>query len=167
MFVENLPHNLDKYGLKGIFQRVGFVSDSNIPAKLGRSRKRFGFIRYLKEVDAENSVMRLNRSMIRGCQVRVCRARYGKGNMGFKDEEVLKRKLKMGSRRTWGVKNQLGDQGMCNQKDKEVVAKMCEKKTKVSWIGLVGVLFVPRVWHGIWMTYHKLLQWLDVQRSEL
>jgi len=52
VFVDNLPQKLDRHGLKGIFRKVGDVSDSYIPAKLGRSRRRFGFIRFWKEVDA-------------------------------------------------------------------------------------------------------------------
>jgi len=44
VFVDNLPQNLDRYGLKGIFQRAENVSDSYIPPKLGRLRKQFGFV---------------------------------------------------------------------------------------------------------------------------
>jgi len=91
--VENLPRNLDKFGLKGIFQRVGPVSDSYIPSKQGRSRKRFGFIRFWKEIDAVNCVLRLNGIMVRGCRIRVCRARFGRGSMGANEEEASEQTL--------------------------------------------------------------------------
>ena len=136
MFVDNLPHNLDKYGLKGIFQRIGFVSDSYIPAKLGRTRKRFGFIRFVKEIDAKNSVMRFNGRIIRGCRVRVNIARHGKGNMGVNVEEALKQKLKVVPRRRWGEKNSQVDQVMYNQKNPEVVAKLSGETNEsfVDWL---------------------------------
>ena len=37
VFVKNLPINLDKFGLKGIFQKVGRVWDSYIPRRNGWS----------------------------------------------------------------------------------------------------------------------------------
>lgn len=36
IFVDNLPFNLDKFGLKGIFSKVGKVSDVHIPMRVGR-----------------------------------------------------------------------------------------------------------------------------------
>jgi len=36
VFVQNIPQNLDQYGLKGIFQRAGKVSDTYIPLRKGR-----------------------------------------------------------------------------------------------------------------------------------
>ena len=48
------------------------MSDSYIPAKLGRSRNRFGFVRFWKEIDVVSSIMRLNGIMVRGCRLRVC-----------------------------------------------------------------------------------------------
>jgi len=37
VFVDNLPQNLDRYGLKGIFRKAGRVIDSYIPAKQVRT----------------------------------------------------------------------------------------------------------------------------------
>ena len=136
VFIENLPCNLDKFGLKGIFQRVGAVSDSYIPAKLGSSRKRFGFIRFWKETDAVNSVLRLNGVLIRGCRIRVCRARYGKGSIRSNEKGISKLNLKMVSRKRWREKRSRANQGMENQKDQEVVATLAGETNEcfVEWL---------------------------------
>ena len=105
MFVENIPHNLDRYGLKGIFQRAGRVSDSYIPSKLGRSRKRFGFVRFWSEAEAVNSIRWFNGISVRGFRIRVSRARFGKGGLGFNEDEVPKLKLKMKARKLWCENN--------------------------------------------------------------
>jgi len=47
VFVRNLPGELDRFGLKGIFERVGRVCDIYIPDRLlRRNQKRFGFVRF-------------------------------------------------------------------------------------------------------------------------
>jgi len=48
VFVANLPSNLDQYGLKGVFRKVGQVSDSYIPRRRsGRNAYWFGFVRFI------------------------------------------------------------------------------------------------------------------------
>ena len=69
------------------------MSDSYIPAKLGRSRRRFGFVRFWKEVDAVKSIRLFNGRIIRGSKIRVCRARFGKDGKGYHEKEVHKVKL--------------------------------------------------------------------------
>jgi len=101
VFVDNLSLNLDKYGLKGIFQKVGNVNDSYMPSKLGRSRKRFGFVRFWSETEAVNNIRRLNGATVRCSRIRVSRARFGKG-------ETMK--LKMQPKRLWHVKSLKADQ---------------------------------------------------------
>ena len=82
IFVDNIPQSLDKFGLKGIFQRAGRVSESFIPLNQGRLRKRYGFVRFWNEVDARNSIRVLNNTMVRGIRIRVSFAKYGKGSRG-------------------------------------------------------------------------------------
>ena len=124
VFIENLPCNLDKFGLKGIFQRVGAVSDSYVPSKLGRSNKRFRFVRFWKEIDAINCVSRINGIMVRGYRVRVFRAIFGKGSKGANDEDESEQALKMLTRKRWKSKSLQASHGICNQKDQHVVAKI-------------------------------------------
>jgi len=47
VFVSNLPYNLDRYGLKGVFQRAGEVRHTYIPqGRTGRRGSRYGFVRF-------------------------------------------------------------------------------------------------------------------------
>jgi len=78
VFIDNLPYNPDKFALKGIFRKAGWVKDSYIPAKQGRSLRRFSFVRFWREEDARSSIQMLNDSTIRGAKIRVCMARFGK-----------------------------------------------------------------------------------------
>lgn len=76
VFVSNLPWNLDRYGLRGIFQRAGRVSDSFIPFKGPHwNGRRFGFVRFWKESDAINSINLFNKVRIRGMVIYVSMAR--------------------------------------------------------------------------------------------
>jgi len=48
---------LGQYGLKGIFQKVGRVSDAYIPPRRSRmKRPRFGFVRFWRKEDAFKSI---------------------------------------------------------------------------------------------------------------
>ena len=120
MFVDNLPFNLDRFGLKGIFQRAGIVCDSFIPAKLGRLRKRFGFVRFWSETDVVESIRRFNGINVRGFRIKVCKARYGKGELGGNGNVVSKQDLKLKTRKVWHEKSAPADQ--LNQKKHKVVA---------------------------------------------
>jgi len=122
VFVDNLPGNLDKYGLRGIFQRAGYVSDSYIPSKLGRRRKRFGFVRFWSEAETENSISRLNGITIRGFRIRVCRARFGKKELGVIDNVAPKQELKSKPRNRWRDKSISADRS--DYRKSEVVATM-------------------------------------------
>ena len=64
------------------------MSDSHIPPKEGRLRKRFGFVRFCKEEDAVNSILLLNGTIIRGNRIKVCMTRYGKGGIGNSASQV-------------------------------------------------------------------------------
>ena len=79
MYVNNLPINLDKYGLKGIFSKAGRVVDSYIP--VGRTRgnsPRFGFVKFGSRYAAARSIQMLNNKTIRGKKISVCMARSNK-----------------------------------------------------------------------------------------
>ena len=88
--MDNIPHTLDRFGLKGIFRRAGGVCDSFIPLKQGRSRKRYGFVRFYKEDDARNNIRMFNNTMVRGFKISVWFAKYGKGSLGANVTQVFK-----------------------------------------------------------------------------
>ena len=112
VFVDNLPQNLDRFGLKGIFNRGGNVSDSYIPSKVGRLRTRFGFVRFQNEIDAVNSILRLNGAIIRGSRIRVSRATFERGGVwcGVKPSKV------------WSEIKSKKDQGKYDQRKQEMLA---------------------------------------------
>ncbi|KAJ8434196.1 hypothetical protein Cgig2_004667 [Carnegiea gigantea] len=71
IFVQNIPQNLDQYGLKGIFQGAEKVSDTYIPLRKGRrNNTRYGFVRFWREEEAVKSIFILNNSTIRGSKIR-------------------------------------------------------------------------------------------------
>ena len=85
VFVYNLPHNLDQYGLKGVFQKAGVVSDSYIPHRRpGRNAHRFGFVRFRSHTEAIRSISMLNNAVIRRQRIKVSLAKFGK--TGRKEE---------------------------------------------------------------------------------
>uniref|UniRef100_A0A7C9AA74 RRM domain-containing protein n=1 Tax=Opuntia streptacantha TaxID=393608 RepID=A0A7C9AA74_OPUST len=81
VFVYNLPRELDQYGLQGIFQRAGRVSDTYIPAIKGRRDSgRFGFVRYRTVEEATRSIHLFHGAVIRAHKLHVARARPKTGN---------------------------------------------------------------------------------------
>jgi len=134
VFVDNLPCNLDRYGLRGTFQRAGKVTDSYIPSKLGYLRKRFGFVRFRSEKDVANSIRWLNGISIRGFKIRVCRARFGKNDWGVIGNEVPNQKLKMKPRNVWREKSIQAD--LLKQRKHEVVATVKGESNEafVEWL---------------------------------
>ena len=79
VFVYNLPQNLDQYGLKGIFQKAGKVSDAYIPRRGSRrTATRYGFVRFKSREDVIKSVSMLNNAVIRKRRIQVSMARYEK-----------------------------------------------------------------------------------------
>jgi len=48
VFVDNLPQQLDQYGLKGICRKAGRVSDVYIPFRKARRTRKLGFVRLLE-----------------------------------------------------------------------------------------------------------------------
>lgn len=66
VFVSNLPNCIDRYGLKGVFQRAGKVSDAYIPQRSsGWRNARYGFVRFSSLKEASRSIALLNNAIIR------------------------------------------------------------------------------------------------------
>ena len=77
VFVDNIPPRLDKFALKGIFQKVGKLSDSYIPIRKGsRSKRRYGFVHYWKLDEAMRNIVKFNNSTIRRHRIQVCMAKF-------------------------------------------------------------------------------------------
>ena len=124
VFVSNLPWNLDKYGLRGIFQRAGSVSDSFIPLKRPHcNERRFGFVRFWKKSDAIKSIHLFNKGRIRGKTIYVSMARPKRWILDS-DNDLPKRKLVLSARKEWNIKSQQTDQLKVNQKEHEVMVTL-------------------------------------------
>jgi len=76
VFVRNLPGDLDRFGLKGIFEKVGRVCDTFIPRRGPRwNYRRFGFVRFRLLRDAKACIQRYNGAWVRGCKIHVSMAK--------------------------------------------------------------------------------------------
>ena len=72
MFVSNLPWELDRFGVKGIFQKLGQITDVYLPAARARGqRRRFGFIRFKEVAAAKRSLQNFQGAIIRGKTIHV------------------------------------------------------------------------------------------------
>jgi len=70
--VRNLPALLDKYGLQGIFHKVGRVIASYIPKERRKGvGSRYGFVRFAHPHEAIRSINLLNNRTIRGSKLSV------------------------------------------------------------------------------------------------
>jgi len=79
VFINNLPQNLDRFGLKGIFQRAGEVKHAYIPAScIRRKNGKYGFVRFKSQAEALRSITMINNILIRGKRVQASMAKYGK-----------------------------------------------------------------------------------------
>jgi len=76
VYVRNLPKEIDRYGLRGVFQKVGRVYDTYIPDKQSwRNQGRFGFVRYRTIQEAHACIHRFNGTKIRWNTIKVAMAR--------------------------------------------------------------------------------------------
>ena len=76
VYVGNLPNGLDRFGLRGIFQKVGSVCDVYIPVRgLWGKQGRFGFVRYRNIKEAYACIRRFNGKLVRGNTIKVDLAR--------------------------------------------------------------------------------------------
>jgi len=78
VFVDNLPQQLDQYGLKGIFKKAGTVSDVYIPFRKTRRTRKFGFVCFWSQGEPAKSILILNNSIVRECKVHVSMVKYEK-----------------------------------------------------------------------------------------
>ncbi|KAK8626628.1 hypothetical protein V6N13_134264 [Hibiscus sabdariffa] len=77
VFVHNLPEKMHWKGLWATFAHHGDVMDTFILVKRSRSRKRFGFVRFASQADADRAILRLNGFILFGYRVSVSRAKFG------------------------------------------------------------------------------------------
>ena len=92
LYVSNIPFMLDHYGLKGIFQKIGTVSDAYIPPRRQRLEKpRFDFVRFWCKEEALRSITQLNNAIIRGRRIQVSMVKYGKCKYQSKIRSQLQR----------------------------------------------------------------------------
>ncbi|PPR87922.1 hypothetical protein GOBAR_AA32765 [Gossypium barbadense] len=76
VFVYNIPISMHWKGLWALFGYHGEVVDAFIPTKRCRNGKRFGFVRFSNERDAQRVIMRLNGFFLLGKRIRLKMARY-------------------------------------------------------------------------------------------
>ena len=76
VFIYNLPRSLDQFGLFGIFQKAGAVSDTYIPSHQGfKSKGSYGLVRFRKLEDAWRSIQMFNGDRIKGMKIYVSMAK--------------------------------------------------------------------------------------------
>ena len=81
VFVSNLPYCIDRYRLKGVFNRAGQVSDAHIPQRRSQGRNaRYGFVRFSSLREASRSIALLNNVIIRKHRIQVSMARSRTSN---------------------------------------------------------------------------------------
>ncbi|GMP52262.1 hypothetical protein CsSME_00018159 [Camellia sinensis var. sinensis] len=75
IFIDNLPEQTYSWWLRRVFHRCGTIVDAFIPFKRRRfSNSKFGFVRYLKEEEADEAVRSFNGVWWRGHLLVVKRA---------------------------------------------------------------------------------------------
>ncbi|KAH1055054.1 hypothetical protein J1N35_033119 [Gossypium stocksii] len=76
IFVYNIPNSMHWKGLWALVGYHGDVVDAFIPTKRCRNGKRFGFMRFSNERDAQRAIMRLNGFFFFGKRIGVKMANY-------------------------------------------------------------------------------------------
>ena len=108
VFVSNLPAELDRFGLKGIFHNIGKVVDTYIPGPRQRNaRRRYGFVRFRSWYEAVRSIQLISNKVVRGHRLQVSMARSNKRmrrDTNSKDTSWDKAPTYQ-DRRQWRVKN--------------------------------------------------------------
>ena len=109
VYVKNVPLSLDKFGLAGIFQKVGKVSDVYIPLKHGTTfRRGFAFVRFWRIEDALRSIRMLNGRRIRGTQVQVSMAKPKKKGHQASRDRIQSAVKRLTFRQEWRRKSNEG-----------------------------------------------------------
>ena len=113
MFVNNLPRQLDQYGLKGIFQKAGRVYDVYIPPRKGREvTGKYGFVRFRRAEEANRSIQLFHGAFIRGHKLQVARANP---KSGHKQSLSRLRSATKTTSRLWNA-NKTTEQGKAKRK---------------------------------------------------
>ncbi|KAJ8425219.1 hypothetical protein Cgig2_015695 [Carnegiea gigantea] len=61
VFVDNLPQQLDQYGLKGIFRKAVRVNDVYIPFRKAKRMRKFSFVRFWSQGETTKGILMLNK----------------------------------------------------------------------------------------------------------
>ncbi|GAB2283838.1 hypothetical protein Dimus_018325 [Dionaea muscipula] len=78
IYIEDIPDDVNVGELRRMFWRFGVVKDVFILRKKNRSGRRFGFVQYDCDVEADVAVQRSNGMWLRGKQLCVSKAKYAK-----------------------------------------------------------------------------------------
>ncbi|KAK8633341.1 hypothetical protein V6N13_014187 [Hibiscus sabdariffa] len=79
LYVENIPKALHWKGLGHVFARYGDVVDVFIARKLSKAGKKFGFVRFKKQDDANRAIVSLNGFVLNGAKLSVSMAKFARG----------------------------------------------------------------------------------------
>ncbi|KAK8675583.1 hypothetical protein V6N13_033649 [Hibiscus sabdariffa] len=79
LYVENIPKALHWKGLGHVFARYGDVVDVFIARKLSKAGKKFGFVRFKKQEDANRAIVSLNGFVLNGAKLSVSMAKFAGG----------------------------------------------------------------------------------------
>ncbi|KAK8714564.1 hypothetical protein V6N13_149754 [Hibiscus sabdariffa] len=80
-YVENIPKALHWKGLRHVFARYGDVVDVFIARKLSKAGKKFGFVRFKKQEDANRAIVSLNGFVLNGAKLSVSMAKFAGGRV--------------------------------------------------------------------------------------
>jgi len=84
VFVYNLPRSLDQFGVAGIFQKAGTISDVYLPHhQRFKSQGRYGFVRFHKLEDARRCIKLFNGGRVRGQRISVSMANPKKQSQSY------------------------------------------------------------------------------------
>ncbi|KAJ8420873.1 hypothetical protein Cgig2_023873 [Carnegiea gigantea] len=113
IFVNSIPHTLNQYGLKRVFQKAGRVNDGYIPLRrTRRNETRFSFARFWRHDNVVSSRLMLNNNIVRGNKIHVSMAQYEKVRERGRHNHAYSRKgihnnVAHGSRKGWSMNIQL------------------------------------------------------------
>ncbi|KAI8023628.1 hypothetical protein LOK49_LG03G02139 [Camellia lanceoleosa] len=123
IFINNLPEQTYSWWLRKVFNRCGMIVDAFIPFKRRRfSNSKFGFVRYLKEEEADEAVHSFNGVLWRGHLLVVKRATIisGKRLVWRKKKSYLPHSLSPKGNHIWRHKKVPEDQSLYSIEGVEV-----------------------------------------------
>ncbi|XP_017604350.1 uncharacterized protein LOC108451131 [Gossypium arboreum] len=72
VFIDNIPESMHWKGLWTLFSFPGEIMDAFIPVKRNKAGKRFGFVRFNKEEDAQRAIDRVDGFVLLGETQTLC-----------------------------------------------------------------------------------------------